>query len=79
MLGGKKGVQIKIGNTWPRYAIPFFFHLENVRDYNLKLAYLMGVGIERPQIKSMVIDFIIIYWITMYIFLFRNPVIMKRM
>jgi hypothetical protein len=49
------------------------------RDYDLKLAYLLGIGIQRCQLSSMVLDFIIIYAISMYILIFRNPVIMKRM
>jgi len=73
------GVEIFIGSEWPRYAVPWFFHWKTFRSYNLKLAYLLGVGIEKGQLSSMILDFLIIYAVSMYILNFRNPVIMKRM
>jgi len=41
-----KGAKIFVGHRWPRYAVPWFFHWSVFRDYDLKLAYLIGVGIE---------------------------------
>ena len=75
----RSGVRIYVGTSWPRYAVPQFFHIKTFREYDLKLAYLIGVGIEKSQLVSMLVDFFIIYLTSMYILLFRNPVIMKRM
>ena len=73
------GAGILIRNEYPQYAIPWFFHWSYFSNYNLKLAFLVGVGIDRSQLSSMIIDFFIMYCVSMYILYFRNPVIMKRM
>ena len=73
------GVSIYIATKWPRYDVPSFFHWPTFRQYDLGLAYLIGVGIDRDQLMSMILDFIIIYITSMYILVFRNPVLMKRM
>ena len=61
------------------FPIPVFFHFEYFRKYDLKIAYLLGIGIDRDQLESMLIDFALIYITSMYILHFRNPVLMKRM
>jgi hypothetical protein len=41
------GATLSVGLEWPRYAIPLFFHWTYFSNYNLKLAYLLGVGIDK--------------------------------
>jgi hypothetical protein len=43
----RSGVRIYVGTEWPTYAVPQFFHWPTFREYNLKLAYLVGVGIDK--------------------------------
>jgi hypothetical protein len=46
---------------------------------DLKIAYFLGMGIDENFIgKTLILDFINIYIISMYVLIFRNPIIMKR-
>lgn len=58
-----------------KYSIPIFFH--DPRFHDLKLCYFLGIGIDDTQINNLVLDFIDLFLISMYIFNFRNPVLVK--
>jgi hypothetical protein len=46
---------------------------------DLKVAYFLGMGIDENFIgKTLILDFINIYIISLYVLIFRNPIIMKR-
>jgi hypothetical protein len=46
---------------------------------DLKVAYLLSMGIDENFIgKTLILDFINIYIISMYVLIFRNPIIMNR-
>lgn len=56
--------------------LPIFFHMQVFRD-DLMLSYMLGVGVDRQQVWSLLWDFVNIFLMTMYIFEFRNPVLSK--
>jgi hypothetical protein len=60
-----------------KYAIPWFFHYKNFQD--LKIGYLIGVGIDGDQVRNLIFDFVNIYLCSMYILNYRNPVLSKEM
>jgi len=60
-----------------KYAIPWFFHYKQFHD--LRIGYLLGVGIDTDQVQNLVFDFINIYLVSMYIMNYRNPILSKSM
>lgn len=60
-----------------KYQIPLFFRSEVFRD--LKLSYLIGIGIEVEQVENLILDFFNLYLVSMYIMHFRNPLLEKSM
>lgn len=60
-----------------KYAIPVFFQHQVFRD--LKLGYLIGIGIERGQVQNLILDFINLYLVSMYVYHYRNPILVKSM
>jgi hypothetical protein len=58
-----------------KYAVPFFFKYKVFRD--LKLSYLLGIGVENDQVQNIILDFITIFLVSMYIMHFRNPLLVK--
>lgn len=60
-----------------RYSIPFFFQFETFRD--LRLCYLVGVGLTKEQINNLLLDFLSLYLVCMYILNYRNPLLVKSM
>ena len=60
-----------------KYIIPFFFQFKEFRD--LKIDYLLGIGIDKDQVKDLIYDFLTLYIISMYILTFRNPILRKSM
>ena len=42
---------------------------------DLKLGYFVGIGIAREQIETLFLDFICLYFVSMYILNFRNPIL----
>lgn len=60
-----------------KYAIPVFYKYECFRD--LDFSYLLGIGVSRHQIESLVLDFLNLSIITMYVINFRNPLLFKSM
>ena len=59
------------------YAIPWFFRYESFQD--LRIGYLLGVGVDRDQVTDLLIDFVNIYLVSMYIMNYRNPILAKEM
>jgi len=60
-----------------KYMIPFFFQFDVFRD--LRLSYLIGIGIDKTQVENLLLDFLNLYLVSMYVFHFRNPLLMKQM
>lgn len=60
-----------------KYAIPWFFHYPAFRD--LRIAYLLGLGVDQDQVENLMVDFVNLFCVTMYIMTFRNPILVKRM
>ena len=60
-----------------KYAIPVFFHYQVFHD--LKLGYLIGIGIGQGQVQNLILDFINLYLVSMYVFHYRNPILIKAM
>lgn len=46
---------------------------------DLKLGYLVGIGIEQDQLKNLFFDFLNLYLVSMYILTYRNPLLLKTM
>jgi len=59
------------------YGIPVFFQHQVFHD--LKLGYLIGIGIEQDQVQNLILDFINLYLVSMYVFHYRNPILVKAM
>jgi len=57
--------------------VPFFFHFKIFRF--LEIDYLLGIGIDKDQIQSLMLDFLNLYIVTMYVLIYRNPILVKRM
>lgn len=62
----------------PKYIVPFFFNFPAFRD-NLLLSFMLGVGIDRQQVWSLTLDFLNVFLMTQYIFIFRNPILAKAL
>lgn len=60
-----------------KYALPWFFRYQAFRD--LRIAYLLGVGVDRDQVENLVVDFINLVCVTTYILTFRNPILVREM
>lgn len=60
-----------------KYAIPVFFQHQVFHD--LKLGYLIGIGIEQDQVQNLILDFINLYLVSMYVYHYRNPILVKSM
>ena len=60
-----------------KYGVPLFFNYETFHD--LKLSFLLGIGINKDQIDNLILDFINLYLISMYILNYRNPILVKSM
>jgi hypothetical protein len=60
-----------------KYVIPLFFHYKEFRD--LKIDYLLGIGVDKDQVENLIVDFLTLYVISMYILTFRNPILRKSM
>lgn len=61
-------------------SIPWFFHYDAfTRVGGLRLGYLLGMGISREQVNNLLIDFLNLYILTMYISIYRNPVLLRVM
>jgi hypothetical protein len=62
----------------PDFIVPIFFHISAFRD-NMLLSFMLGVGIDRQQVWSLSLDFMNIFLMTQYIFIFRNPILQKTL
>jgi len=60
-----------------KYAIPLFFHYEAFR--HLPLSYLLGIGVDNNQVENLFLDFLNLYFVSMYILHYRNPLLVKSM
>jgi hypothetical protein len=67
-----------------KYPLPLFFHYASkatgklvytFRD--LRLGYLLGIGIEQDQLQNLFVDFFNLFLVSMYILNFRNPLLVK--
>jgi len=58
-----------------KYRFPLFFKFEVLRD--LKMAYLVGIGVEKIQVSNLLLDFLNLYLVSMYILHYRNPLLVK--
>jgi len=54
-----------------------FFHYDFFKD--LKFCYLLGIGVDREQLRNLVVDFVSLFCASMYILHHRNPLLNKRM
>jgi hypothetical protein len=43
------------------------------------MTYLVGIGFEKSQIFTIIVDFLSLYAISMYILHYRNPILAKSM
>jgi len=75
-------------NVWPdemdppetqECAIPVFLREPDSAARDIRLAYLLGIGVDRDQVENMLLDFLNIYIIAVYIFHYRNPILTKSM
>jgi hypothetical protein len=60
-----------------KYVVPWFFHYPAFHD--LKIAYLLGIGVDKDQVSNLTVDFINLFIVSMYIMTFRNPILVKSM
>ena len=58
-----------------KYFFPFFFKFDVLRD--LRLSYLIGIGVETAQVKNLLLDFLNLYLVSMYVLNNRNPILIK--
>ena len=67
-----------------KYPLPLFFHYSSkatgkliytFRD--LRLGYLLGIGIEQGQLQNLFVDFFNLFLVSMYILNFRHPLLVK--
>lgn len=59
------------------WGIPWFFQYKEFQD--LRIAYILGIGVDRDQVRTLYIDCINLFIVTMYLMTFRNPILAKRM
>jgi len=59
------------------HDIPLFFQYDFFKD--LKFCYLLGIGVDVEQLRTLVNDFVCLYFATMYIMHHRNPLLSKSM
>lgn len=57
--------------------LPLFFKYKIFKD--LRLCYLLGIGVAEDQLQTLFMDFINMYLVTCYIMNFRNPLLVKSM
>ena len=61
-------------------AIPWFYHYDALsKPGGLRLGYFLGMGISQEQVSNLLIDFFVLYILTMYITIYRNPVLLRIM
>ena len=58
--------------------LPFFFKFRALRQ-DLLLCYMLGIGVDKSQVRALSFDFINLFVITMYVFVFRNPILNKNL
>jgi hypothetical protein len=75
MLDGKLPISSDGLKSTIKYPLPLFFHYKIFWD--LRLGYLLGIGIDQSQLKNLFIDFFNLFLVSMYILNFRNPVLRK--
>ena len=44
---------------------------------DLRLSYLIGIGVETAQVKNLLLDFLNLYLVSMYVLNNRNPILIK--
>lgn len=59
------------------YAIPWVFHYEQFQ--NLRYCYLLGFGVDKDQVNNLILDFLNLFIVSMYVMIYRNPILLKRM
>jgi hypothetical protein len=56
-----------------KYVIPVFFKMDAFKE--LRVCYLLGVGVERSQMLNIYFDFMILYCTAMYLVTYGNPLL----
>jgi hypothetical protein len=64
-------------DTTIKFGLPWFFHYPAFKD--LRISYLLGLGVDKDQIENLMVDFVNIFIVSMYIMTFRNPILVKTM
>jgi hypothetical protein len=59
------------------YAIPVVFHYKEF--YNLRYCYLLGFGVDKDQVNNLNLDFLNLFIVSMYVMIYRNPILLKKM
>jgi hypothetical protein len=59
------------------YAIPVMFHYKPFWD--LRICYLLGIGVDKDQVRDLIIDFVNLFIVSMYCMIYRNPILLKKM
>lgn len=66
-------------NSTQEFPVPLFLEDGGLLNRDIRLAYLLGIGVDRDQVENMLLDFLNIYIIAVYIFHYRNPILTKSM
>jgi hypothetical protein len=59
------------------YSVPVMFHYKEFHD--LRICYLLGIGVDKDQVQDLMIDFINLFIVSMYVMIYRNPILLKKM
>lgn len=59
------------------YAVPVFFRTHVFR--HLRLALLLGIGVQRNQLEPLILDFVNLYLVSMYLYHYGNPLLEQHM
>ena len=52
---------------------------QNQKFQDLKLGYMLAIGIDRSQLEFLMLDFLNLYLVSMYILNFLNPILFPKM
>ena len=52
---------------------------QNQKYQDLKLGYMLAIGIDKSQLEFLMLDFLNLYLVSMYILNFLNPILFPNM
>lgn len=63
------------------YPFPVMFQFTGLigKKHFLKVAYFLGIGVDSSQLENIMLDFFNLYFVSMYVLYFRNPIFDKTM